>query len=65
MLPVLRGLRARLNERSTYLFITAGMGSVTVLPGPFNWIGFALLLVAAFVPDGPVRPPCPPQDGGA
>jgi hypothetical protein len=47
-------LRRRLGERSTYLFITGAMGSVAVLPKPFNWIGFIILAVAAFVPDGPV-----------
>jgi hypothetical protein len=48
-------LRGRLNERSTYLFITGAMGSVAVLPKPFNWIGFIILAIAAFVPDGPVQ----------
>jgi hypothetical protein len=48
-------LRRRLNERSTYLFITGAMGSVAVLPKPFNWIGFIILAVAAFVPDGEVK----------
>jgi hypothetical protein len=48
-------LRRRLNERSTYLFITGAMGSVAVLPKPFNWIGFIILAIAAFVPDGPVQ----------
>jgi hypothetical protein len=48
-------LRQRLNERSTYLFITGAMGSVAMLPTPFNWIGFVILTVAAFVPDGQVQ----------
>jgi hypothetical protein len=48
-------IRQRLNERSTYLFITGAMGAVAVLPVPFNWIGFVILTVAAFVPDGPVK----------
>lgn len=48
-------LRRRLNERSTYLFITGAMGSVAVLPKPFNWIGFIILAIAAFVPDGEVK----------
>ena len=49
-------LRQRLNERSTYMFIVGSMASVAVLPRPFNWLGFALLMVAAFVPDGPAKP---------
>jgi hypothetical protein len=48
-------IRSRLNERSTYLFITGAMSSVAVLPTPFNWIGFVILAFAAFVPDGPVQ----------
>lgn len=52
-------LRARLNERSTYAFILTGLGSVTGLPVPFNWIGFAVLVTAGLVPDGPVKTQTP------
>jgi hypothetical protein len=54
---ILNYLRQRLNERSTYMFIVGAMGSVSVLPVPFNWIGFLLLMIAAFVPDGPAVTP--------
>lgn len=56
MKALFQGLRARLNERSTYMFFVGSMGSVAVLPVPFNWIGCALLAVAALVPDGPMKP---------
>jgi hypothetical protein len=46
-------LRMRLNERSTYMFVVGSMAAVAVLPSPFNWIGFIVLAVAAFVPDSP------------
>jgi hypothetical protein len=38
------------------MFVVGSLASVAVLPKPFNWIGFALLMVAAFVPDGPAKP---------
>jgi hypothetical protein len=51
-----QGLRARLNERSTYMFFIGSLGTVSAFPAPFNWIGGAVLAVAALVPDGPVKP---------
>lgn len=51
---LLEYLRERLNERSTYMLILGSIGSVAGLAKPFNWIGFAVLLIAALVPDGPV-----------
>lgn len=48
-------LRGRLNERSTYMFILGSLGTVSACPSPFNWIGGAVLLIAALVPDGPVQ----------
>lgn len=55
MRAVLQGLRARLNERSTYMFIIGSLGTVSAFPAPWNWIGGAMLAVAALVPDGPVK----------
>lgn len=55
MIAVIQYLRARLGERSTYMFVFGSMASAAGLPDPFNWIGFAILLVAAFVPDGPIK----------
>ena len=46
-------LRARLGERSTYMFVFGSLAAAAALPRPFNWIGFVILAVAAFVPDGP------------
>jgi hypothetical protein len=48
-------LRARLDERSTYMLIIGSIGAVAGLPKPFNWIGFVVLIIAAFTPDGPVK----------
>jgi hypothetical protein len=48
-------IRERLDERSTYMLILASIGSVAGLSSPFNWIGFAVLIVAAFIPDGSVH----------
>jgi hypothetical protein len=52
---VLAYLRARIVERSTWMFMFGSLASVASLPRPFNWIGFVILMVAAFVPDGPVK----------
>jgi hypothetical protein len=49
-------IRARLGERSTYMFVFGSIASAAGLPEPFNWIGFTILLVAALVPDGPAKP---------
>ena len=48
-------LRARLGERSTWMFWMGGIGSVAGLASPFNWIGAAALFGAGLVPDGPVK----------
>ena len=48
---VITYLRARLEERSTYMLFVASIGSVAGLPTPFNWMGCIALLVAALVPD--------------
>lgn len=55
-MKLIRYLRARLDERSTYMFVFASMGTAAALPHPFNWIAFGLLMVAAMTPDGTVTP---------
>lgn len=47
-------VRDRLNERSTYMLIAAGIAGASALPAPWSYISFAVSLVAAFVPDGSV-----------
>jgi len=47
-------LKARLNERSTYAFILAGLGGAAALPEPFNWVGLVVLFSGALIPDGAV-----------
>jgi len=47
-------LKARLDERSTYMFFIASLGSVAGLAKPFNWMGCIALIVAAMLPDGTV-----------
>lgn len=54
MIKIIQYFKARLAERSTYMFVFASLGSAVALPQPFNWIGLGLLIVAAMVPDGPV-----------
>lgn len=47
-------LKDRLNERSTYMLIAAGIAAASALPGPWSYVSFGVSLVAAFVPDGAV-----------
>lgn len=54
-MKVFQYLKARFEERSTYMLIVASIGSVAGLPVPFNWMGFIALLIAALVPDA--KPP--------
>ena len=55
MKAVLAYLKARFTERSTYILLTASLGSVAGLALPFNWIGFIALIAAALTPDGPAK----------
>lgn len=55
----LTSLRARLNERSTYMFWIGSMGVVAGFPAPFNYVGGVVLFIAGLVPDGPVSAPAP------
>jgi hypothetical protein len=52
---VIAYLKARLNERSTWMLVIGSLGAVAALTSPFNWIGFVCLLAAALTPDGPVK----------
>lgn len=47
-------LRKRLNERSTWLLIGAGVTAASALPAPWSFASMAVAVVAALVPDGPV-----------
>lgn len=51
----LASIRARLNERSTYMFWIGSIGTVAAFPEPWSYIGGAILFVAGLVPDGPVK----------
>jgi hypothetical protein len=53
-MSILAYLKARLEERSTYMLVFASLGSAAALAHPFNWISFGLLLAAALTPDGTV-----------
>jgi hypothetical protein len=45
-------IMARLGERSTYAFWLSSIGTVAILPVPFNFIGCAVLFAAGFIPGG-------------
>lgn len=53
-MKLIQYVKQRFNERSTYMFIVSSLGTVSACPPPFNYIGGALLFLAALVPDGRV-----------
>lgn len=49
-------IKARLSERSTWLLIGGGVGAASALPAPWSYVSIAVSVVAALVPDGPIKP---------
>jgi hypothetical protein len=47
-------LKARLNERSTWLLIGTGIAAASALPAPWSYVSAAVGVIAALVPDGSV-----------
>ena len=45
-------LRDRLDERSTWLLIGAGVTAAAALEWPWSLISFVVAVIGAFVPDG-------------
>jgi hypothetical protein len=45
-------LRARLDERSTWLLIGAGVTAAAALKWPWSLISFVVAVIGALVPDG-------------
>lgn len=46
-------LKARLCERSTYLFVTSSMIPLAVVPPPLSYFGTGILIIAALCPNPP------------
>jgi len=44
-------LKARLGERSTYMFITSSMIPLAVVPPPLSYFGTGILIIAALCPN--------------
>lgn len=55
MRATLAYLRARLDERSTWMLVIGSLGAIAGLAFPFNWVGFACLIAAALTPDGTLK----------
>jgi hypothetical protein len=49
-------LRARLNERSTWIAIGASVGVAAALKWPWSLVSVIVGTIAALVPDGPAKP---------
>ena len=48
-------IKARLNERSTFMLIVAAISTAGMLPMPWSLVSAILGTIAAFIPDGPVK----------
>jgi len=48
-------LKARLDERSTWLLISGAIATASTLSWPWNLASALVGLIAALVPDGPVK----------
>jgi len=55
MTGVLRYIRARMNERSTWMLIGTGIAGAAALASPWSYAAVAVGVVAAFVPDGSLK----------
>jgi hypothetical protein len=55
MITVIGYIRARLNERSTWLMIGAGVAGAAALMSPWSYVAAAIGVIAALVPDGEVK----------
>lgn len=56
-MKALRYLRHRLNERSTWVSIGAGVGGASALPAPWSYIAVCVGVIGALVPDGDIAGP--------
>jgi hypothetical protein len=48
-------IRARLNERSTWVMIGASVAASAALASPWSYVAVAVGVIGALVPDGPVK----------
>lgn len=55
-MKVLQYLKARLDERSTWLLIGGAVTAASALPTPWSILSVVVGVIAALVPDGSVRP---------
>lgn len=51
---MIRYLRTRFNERSTWVMIGTGIAAASALVSPWSYVAAGIAAVAAFVPDGTV-----------
>lgn len=50
-MTILRFLKARMSERSTWLLIGSGVGTAALLPWPWSLVSALVHTAAALVPD--------------
>lgn len=47
-------IKARINERSTWLLIGGSVAAASALPAPWSYVSMGVGVIAAFTPDGGV-----------
>lgn len=55
MLTVIQYIKRRLNERSTYIALSAAALAGSALSPPWSYVGAVAAFMAALLPDGPVK----------
>ena len=48
-------IRRRLNERSTWLLLGAGVAAASELREPWSYVAMVVSVIAALIPDGAVK----------
>lgn len=57
-MKIVRYLKARMRERSTWLGVAGAATTAAVVPEPWSWLLYAASVMAALTPE---KPPCPPS----
>jgi len=55
MLATIQYIKARLNERSTWMLISGGVATAAALSAPWSYVAAGIGVVAALVPDGSIK----------
>lgn len=60
-MKIVRYLKARIGEKSTWLGVAGAATTAAVVPEPWSWLLYAASVLAALTPEKGEKPPCPPS----